>query len=69
MSEHEITTALQSFRQVANSLSRGQNGIGVGLSLVDGIVRLHGGKLELASVPDQGTTVTVLLPPERVIQS
>ena len=67
MSENEITTALQPFRQVANSLSRAQNGIGVGLSLVDGIVGLHGGRLELTSAPAQGTTVTVLLPPERVI--
>jgi signal transduction histidine kinase len=67
MSESEITTALQPFRQVANSLSRAQNGIGVGLSLVDGIVGLHGGKLELSSMPARGTTVTVVLPPERVI--
>ena len=68
MSESEITTALQPFRQVANSLSRAQNVIGVGLSLVDGIVGLHGGKLELTSAPAQGTTVTVVLPPERVLQ-
>ena len=69
MSEGEITTALQPFRQVANSLSRAQNGIGVGLSLVDGIVGLHGGKLELTSAPAEGTTVTVVLPPERVTRS
>ncbi len=67
MSESEISTALQPFRQVANSLSRAQNGIGVGLSLVDGIVGLHGGTLELTSMPGRGTTVTVVLPPERVI--
>jgi signal transduction histidine kinase len=67
MSESEIGTALQPFRQVANSLSRSQNGIGVGLSLVDGIVGLHGGRLELFSAPGQGTTVTAVLPPERVI--
>jgi signal transduction histidine kinase len=67
MSENEITTALQPFRQVANSLSRAQNGIGVGLSLVDGIVGLHGGRLELTSAPGRGTTVTLILPPQRVI--
>jgi two-component system, cell cycle sensor histidine kinase PleC len=67
MSESEITTALQPFRQVANSLSRAHDGIGVGLSLVDGIVGLHGGRLELTSSPSRGTTVTVLLPPERVM--
>jgi signal transduction histidine kinase len=67
MSDTEITTALRPFRQVANSLSRTHDGIGVGLSLVDGIVALHGGRLELASTPAQGTTVTVMLPPERVL--
>jgi signal transduction histidine kinase len=69
MSESEITTALLPFRQVANALSRAQNGIGVGLSLVDGIVGLHGGRLELTSAPGQGTTVTLVLPPERVFPS
>jgi len=67
MSESEITTALRPFRQVANSLSRTHDGIGIGLSLVDGIVGLHGGRLELTSAPSQGTTVTVVLPPERVV--
>jgi len=67
MSESEIRTALQPFRQVANSLSRAHDGIGVGLSLVDGIVGLHGGRLELTSTPARGTTVTVVLPPERVV--
>jgi signal transduction histidine kinase len=37
--------------------------------LVDGIVGLHGGRLELTSAPAQGTTVTVVLPPERVLQA
>jgi signal transduction histidine kinase len=69
MSESEINTALQPFRQVANSLSRAQNGLGLGLSLVDGIVGLHHGRLELASAPGQGTTVTIALPPPRVLAS
>jgi two-component system cell cycle sensor histidine kinase PleC len=67
MSESEISTALLPFRQVANSLSRTHNGVGIGLSLVDGIIGLHGGRLELASTPSKGTTVTVILPPERVL--
>jgi signal transduction histidine kinase len=67
MSESEITTALLPFRQVANSLSRTHNGVGIGLSLVDGIVGLHGGRLEMASSPSKGTKVTVILPPERVL--
>ncbi|MFM9916942.1 MAG: sensor histidine kinase [Rhizobacter sp.] len=37
-------------------------GTGLGMSIVQEIVTLMGGTLELESVPDQGTTVTVRLP-------
>jgi polar amino acid transport system substrate-binding protein len=40
-------------------------GTGLGLSLAWGIVRGHGGDLELASEPGRGTTVTVRLPVTR----
>lgn len=39
-----------------------QGGTGLGLSLSDGIIADHSGKLELTSRPDEGTTVTVRLP-------
>jgi len=35
---------------------------GLGLTVVRGLVELHGGHLELESEPEQGTTVTVVLP-------
>jgi two-component system cell cycle sensor histidine kinase/response regulator CckA len=37
-------------------------GTGIGLATADAIVREHGGRVELASAPGEGTTVTVLLP-------
>lgn len=37
-------------------------GSGLGLSIVHGIVREHGGALELESEPGKGTTIRVLLP-------
>lgn len=37
-------------------------GSGIGLALVDEIVRLHGGRMEMDSEPGVGTAVTVLLP-------
>lgn len=37
-------------------------GSGLGLSIVDEIVRLHGGRLAIASELGRGTTVTVWLP-------
>ncbi len=37
-------------------------GTGLGLSIIHGIVDEHDGRIELESTPDQGTTVTVVLP-------
>lgn len=37
-------------------------GTGLGLSLVQGVVREAGGSLHIQSAPDEGTTVTLLLP-------
>ena len=38
------------------------NGMGLGLSLVYGIVKRHGGQIQIASQPNEGTTVTLLFP-------
>lgn len=37
-------------------------GAGLGLSVVYGIVRRHGGNIDVQSIPDSGTTVAVVLP-------
>jgi signal transduction histidine kinase len=37
-------------------------GSGLGLSVVDTIVAAHGGTIDIASEPGEGTTVTVALP-------
>ncbi len=37
-------------------------GRGLGLSAVHGVVHNHGGHIEIASMPDQGTVVTLLFP-------
>ncbi len=42
--------------------SRSKEGTGLGLSLVQAIVTAHGGRINAASVPGQGTTMTVTLP-------
>jgi CheY-like chemotaxis protein len=41
-----------------------QPGTGLGLAMVDGIVRRHGGKLEIASELGKGSTMKILLPRE-----
>jgi sensor histidine kinase regulating citrate/malate metabolism len=47
--------------------TRRYEGTGLGLPLARTLAELHGGTLSIESVPDRGTTVTVTLPPERLI--
>jgi CheY-like chemotaxis protein/anti-sigma regulatory factor (Ser/Thr protein kinase) len=42
--------------------TKGVRGTGLGLSMVQGIVRRHGGTIDVASAPGEGTAVTVRLP-------
>ena len=50
------------FFQASSSLSRSHEGTGLGLSVVRGLVGLHGGSIVIESSPDSGTCVTVRLP-------
>jgi PAS domain S-box-containing protein len=51
------------FTQVTHPSERSQGGLGIGLSLVDGLVRLHGGSVEARSEGlDHGSEFVVRLP-------
>ena len=50
------------FYQVERRLSRTVGGCGLGLSIVEFIVRAHGGQVSVESRPGQGSTFTVALP-------
>ncbi|WP_407755299.1 ATP-binding protein [Archangium sp.] len=50
------------FHQVRGARGRSHEGSGIGLSLVQEIVKLHGGTLRVDSTPGQGSTFTVCLP-------
>jgi signal transduction histidine kinase len=52
-----------------SSQSRTNEGTGLGLPLTKTLVELHGGRLDIASVPGRGTTVTVTFPPARSLGS
>ncbi len=49
----------QPFMQVQNDYTRRYEGTGLGLSLVKGLVALHGGHFAIASVPGDGTIITI----------
>ena len=66
MTADEIVIALEPFRQIDSRLSRKYEGTGLGLPLSKHLVELHGGRLEIASAPGVGTTVTIRFPASRL---
>jgi cell cycle sensor histidine kinase DivJ len=50
------------FVRADNSYTRAQEGSGLGLSVVKGLVELHQGSMNLKSCPGEGTVVTIRLP-------
>jgi heavy metal sensor kinase len=55
------------FYRVDKARSREHGGTGLGLSIAQSIVAAHGGRIELASAPGQGTTCTVTLPEREAV--
>jgi signal transduction histidine kinase len=53
---------MKPFGQSARGYAQRAGGTGLGLPLVDSLVRLHGGTLHVDSAVGVGTTVTVRLP-------
>ncbi|WP_421594519.1 sensor histidine kinase, partial [Shinella sp. M27] len=52
----------QPFMQVQNEYTRKYEGTGLGLSLVKGLVALHGGSFVIQSKPGEGTVITIRVP-------
>ncbi|MGH9334330.1 MAG: PAS domain-containing hybrid sensor histidine kinase/response regulator, partial [Vicinamibacteria bacterium] len=62
-----LESIFEMFSQVDDSLERVGGGLGIGLSLVKGLVELHGGKVEARSEgPGHGSEFVVTLPIARV---
>ena len=64
ISSKDLLTLMVPFHQVDNSLNRKHGGSGLGLSLVKGLIELHGGRVSITSIEGSGTSVVVHFPPE-----
>ena len=62
LSPRAIKKIFDRFYQVDQSLSRETGGCGLGLSIVKFIVDAHGGKIDVKSQVEKGSTFTVKLP-------
>ena len=67
--EEEIPIVLASFGQGSNAIKSAEQGAGLGLAIVQGLVELHGGTFSLKSKLRQGTEVLVTFPPERAMEA
>jgi cell cycle sensor histidine kinase DivJ len=64
IAEKDLPRLGNPFVQAAGSYDRSYEGAGLGLSVVRGLAKLHGGSLDLESALGQGTTVRIVLPLE-----
>lgn len=69
LTDEEIAKALSPFGQVNASFDKSESGTGLGLTLVQSLMSLHGGAFELFSQKGIGTTATLIFPPKRVSQA
>jgi two-component system cell cycle sensor histidine kinase PleC len=58
---------LSSFGQGTNAIKSAEQGAGLGLPIVKGLIDLHGGSFTLRSKLREGTEVIVTFPAERVM--
>ncbi|MDP4023436.1 HAMP domain-containing sensor histidine kinase [Methylobacterium sp. NEAU 140] len=67
--EDELGTVMSSFGRGALAIKTAEQGSGLGLPIVKGLVELHGGQFQLGSKPRDGTEVIVTLPASRVMDT
>jgi two-component system sensor histidine kinase SenX3 len=62
MDQKEIRQIFQKFYRTRRAEQTGEAGTGIGLSIVEQIIRHHGGTIEVTSSPGQGSCFTLVLP-------
>ena len=63
--QSEQRKIFEKFYRVGSGLVHNVKGSGLGLAIVSHVVKAHGGRVEIASVPGEGSTFTIFLPRNR----
>jgi signal transduction histidine kinase len=66
IAEADLDRVLEPFVQAETTLSRRQEGTGLGLALVKAMIEIHGGRLRLESQLGKGTSAELVFPAERI---
>jgi two-component system cell cycle sensor histidine kinase PleC len=67
--EDEIPVVLSSFGQGSIAIKNAEQGTGLGLPIVQALMKTHGGRFELHSKLREGTIVRAIFPADRVIRA
>jgi two-component system cell cycle sensor histidine kinase PleC len=67
--EDEIPIVMSSFGRGTLAQKNAEEGTGLGLPIVKGLIELHGGSFTLKSKVREGTEAVMILPPQRVISA
>jgi two-component system, cell cycle sensor histidine kinase PleC len=67
--EDELPTVLETFGRGSMAIKTAEQGTGLGLPIVKGLVELHGGQFHLRSKLREGTEVIVIFPQGRVMET
>ena len=64
----EIPVVLSAFGQGSIAIKSAEEGTGLGLPIVQGLLALHGGEFQLHSRLREGTEAIAIFPPQRVME-
>lgn len=62
LTEEEKAKVFSRFYRVDDARNRETGGVGLGLNIADFIVKKHGGKIRIDSIPNSGSTFSIILP-------
>lgn len=62
IADDDLPHLFERFHRIEGTRSRTHEGSGIGLALVQELVHLHGGSVEVKSRPDEGSTFTIRIP-------